>query len=133
MTHGKASDVLPDLISASVRDPNLRTSLDEYIRYRRRPLSTILGRGLQRGELAADTDVDVLIDVLIGPFTYRRLLTHDPRSTTTTSPASYERSSRPSELGPVVLLAGRLVVGCRDGQRLPDIDRPTRRHSLRLP
>lgn len=78
MSEGKASDVLPDLIAASVRDPNLRSSLDEYIRYRRQPLQTILGRGTQRGELAADTDVEVLIDALIGPFVYRRLLSHDP-------------------------------------------------------
>jgi len=78
MTEGRASDVLPDLIAASVRDANLRTSLDEYIRYRRQPLQTILGRGLQRGELSDDADVEVLIDALIGPFVYRRLLSHDP-------------------------------------------------------
>jgi AcrR family transcriptional regulator len=78
MTTGKASDVLPDLIAASVRDPNLRNSLDEYIRHRRQPLQTILGRALERGELASDTDVEVLIDALIGPFVYRRLLSHDP-------------------------------------------------------
>ena len=81
MATGKASDVLPDLIAASVRDPNLRVSLDEYIRYRRQPLQTILGRGLERGELAADTDVEVVIDALIGPFVYRRLLSHDPLDT----------------------------------------------------
>lgn len=78
MSEGKASDILPDLISASVRDPNLRSSLDEYIRHRRQPLQTILGRGTRRGELAADTDVEVLIDALIGPCVYRRLLSHDP-------------------------------------------------------
>ncbi len=78
METGKASDVLPDLIAASVRDANLRMSLDEYIRHRRQPLQTILRRGLQRGELAAGTDVEVLIDALIGPFVYRRLLSHDP-------------------------------------------------------
>jgi AcrR family transcriptional regulator len=78
MATGKASDVLPDLIAASVRDPNLRSSLDEYIRYRRQPLQTILGRGIDRGELAIDTDVEVVIDALIGPFVYRRLLSHDP-------------------------------------------------------
>jgi AcrR family transcriptional regulator len=77
MSSGKASDVLPDLIAASVRDANLRASLDEYIRHRRQPLQTILGRGLERGELDADTDVDVLIDALLGPFVYRRLLSHD--------------------------------------------------------
>jgi AcrR family transcriptional regulator len=78
MATGKASDVLPDLIAASVRDANLRHSLDEYIRHRRQPLQTILGRGIQRGELDAGTDVEVLIDALIGPFVYRRLLSHDP-------------------------------------------------------
>jgi AcrR family transcriptional regulator len=78
MTEGKASDVLPDLIAASVRDAGLQSSLDEYIRYRRQPLSTILGRGIQRGELSHATDVEVLIDALIGPFVYRRLLSHDP-------------------------------------------------------
>lgn len=77
MSSGKASDVLPDLIAASVRDANLRASLDEYIRHRRQPLHTILGRGLERGELDAGTDVDVLIDALLGPFVYRRLLSHD--------------------------------------------------------
>ena len=78
MSEGKASDVLPDLIAASVRDVNLRTSLDVYIRYRRQPLQTILGRGIDRGELGAETDVEVVIDALIGPFVYRRLLSHDP-------------------------------------------------------
>ena len=78
MAEGKASDVLPDLIAASVRDADLRASLDEYTKYRRQPLQAILGRGLQRGELADDTDVEVLIDALIGPFVYRRLLSHHP-------------------------------------------------------
>ena len=77
MSSGKASDVLPDLIAASVRDANLRASLDEYIRHRRQPLQSILGRGVARGELEVDADVDVLIDALIGPFVYRRLLSHD--------------------------------------------------------
>jgi AcrR family transcriptional regulator len=78
MATGKASDVLPDLIAASVRDANLRASLDEYVRHRRQPLQTILGRSVDRGELPADADVEVLIDALIGPFVYRRLLSHDP-------------------------------------------------------
>lgn len=77
MVSGRASDVLQDLIAASVRDPNLRASLDEYIRHRRQPLQTILDRAIERGELADDTDVEVLTDVVIGPFVYRRLLSHD--------------------------------------------------------
>jgi AcrR family transcriptional regulator len=78
MNTGKASDVLPELIASSSRDANLRTSLEEYIRYRRQPLSVILGRGVERGELSGNADIEVLIDALIGPFVYRRLFSHDP-------------------------------------------------------
>jgi hypothetical protein len=38
----------------------------------------MLERGRQRGELAGDADLDVLIDVILGPFAYRRLLSHAP-------------------------------------------------------
>ncbi|TFH20139.1 MAG: TetR/AcrR family transcriptional regulator [Acidimicrobiales bacterium] len=78
MQTGRTSDVLPDLISASARDAALRESLDEWVRHRRLPLNTILGRAVQRGELAADADIDTIIDALIGAFMYRRLLSHAP-------------------------------------------------------
>jgi AcrR family transcriptional regulator len=78
METGRTSDVLPDLISAAARDAALRESLDEWVRHRRQPLGTILGRGVERGELAPDADLDTVIDALIGAFMYRRLLTHAP-------------------------------------------------------
>lgn len=76
MQTGRSSDVLPDLISASARDVALRESLDEWVRHRRQPLTIILGRAVQRGELATSTDLDTIIDALIGAFMYRRLLSH---------------------------------------------------------
>jgi AcrR family transcriptional regulator len=78
MESGRTSDVLPDLISAAARDEALRESLDEWVRHRRHPLNTILGRGVERSELAADADLDTVVDALIGAFMYRRLLTHAP-------------------------------------------------------
>jgi hypothetical protein len=78
METGRTSDVLPDLISAAARDAALRESLDEWVRHRRQPLNTILGRGVERGELSDDADLDTVIDALIGSFMYRRLLTHAP-------------------------------------------------------
>jgi AcrR family transcriptional regulator len=78
MRTGRTSDVLPDLISASARDAALRESLDEWVLHRREPLNTILGRAVQRGELAAETDLDIIIDALLGAFVYRRLLSHAP-------------------------------------------------------
>jgi AcrR family transcriptional regulator len=78
MWQGRMSDVLPHLIEVACHDESLRSRLDDYVQYRRAPMLAILGRGLDRGELPVDTDLDVLADVLIGPFIYRRLLTHAP-------------------------------------------------------
>ncbi len=68
-------DVLPHLIEVACYDPAIRTSLDDWVRHRRAPLLAILERGVERGELPVDTDVELLLDALIGPFVYRRLLT----------------------------------------------------------
>lgn len=73
---GKMRDVLPHLIGVACHDANLRCSLDDYMQTRRVPLHLILSRGLERGELSADVDLDVLIDVILGPFAYRKLLAH---------------------------------------------------------
>lgn len=81
MSNGRSTDVLPHLIEVAMRDEVLRASLDEYVQFRRRPLRRILQRGIDRGELDADIvddDLDVLVDVLIAPFVYRRLLSHAP-------------------------------------------------------
>jgi AcrR family transcriptional regulator len=78
MRTGRTSDILPELIAASVRDPALRASLDEWVRQRRQPLAAILRRAVDREELPADTDVETLVDALMGPLVYRRLLSHDP-------------------------------------------------------
>ena len=71
---GKMRDVLPHLIGVACHDANLRCSLDDYMQTRRVPLQSDPARGADRGELSADTDLDVLIDVLLGPFAYRKLL-----------------------------------------------------------
>jgi AcrR family transcriptional regulator len=68
-------DVLPHLIEVACYDPAIRSSLDDWVRHRRAPLLAILERGVERGELPADTDLELLLDALIGPFVYRRLLT----------------------------------------------------------
>jgi AcrR family transcriptional regulator len=72
------NDVLPHLIEVACHDPAIRSSLDDYIRYRRRPLRSIFEHAVERGELSTDVDLDVLIDAVLGPFIYRRLLSNDP-------------------------------------------------------
>ena len=75
---GRSSDVLPHLLAASCYDTKLRAALDEYLRGRQGTIRLILQRGIERGELAGDTDVDLVVDVLLGPFFYRQLLTGAP-------------------------------------------------------
>jgi AcrR family transcriptional regulator len=75
---GGMRDVLPHLIEVACHDQGVRSALDEYVQYRRRPLRAIFRRAIDRGELPGTTDIDVLIDIVVGPFVYRRLLTGGP-------------------------------------------------------
>lgn len=68
-------DVLPHLIEAGCHDPAIQASLDDWVQNRRSPLRRIYERARTNGEIDADADIDVLIDMTIGPFVYRRLLT----------------------------------------------------------
>jgi AcrR family transcriptional regulator len=72
---GRGSDVLPHLIEASCYDEELRASLDDYTRGRQATIRVLLRRGVERGELPADTDIDLLVDIILAPFFYHHLLT----------------------------------------------------------
>ena len=78
LRESEGSDVLPHLIEAACYDAEVRTSLDEYLSSRQKPLRSILQRAQQRGEIAAGIDLKVVADLLVGPVTYRRLMTGDP-------------------------------------------------------
>ena len=71
------SDVLPHLIEAACYDAEVRNSLDEYLSSRQQPLRQLLQRAQERGEIAARIDLSVVVDVLVGPLIYRRLMTRD--------------------------------------------------------
>ena len=71
------SDVLPHLIEAACYDAEVRNSLDEYLSSRQQPLRQLLQRAQERGEIAARIDLSVVVDVLVGPVIYRRLMTRD--------------------------------------------------------
>lgn len=70
------------LMSATVdeaaRNPELRARLDDFIADRRRPVLAALRRGLARGELRADLDLELMTDLLSGPIFTRLLVTGRP-------------------------------------------------------
>ncbi len=50
----------------------------QFITVRRQPLLTILRNGIERGELARDTKIEVLADLIYGAMWYRLLARHAP-------------------------------------------------------
>jgi hypothetical protein len=66
------------LIDAAQRDPQFaRVHAEESLR-RRQAVLAVLARGVERGELAADTDTESLVDRLAGPVFHRRFITGLP-------------------------------------------------------
>ena len=71
----EAFRVLPRLMADAADDPELLEALHEaLVRPRRAAIGTVLRRGVERGELRADIDVDLISDMLIGPLIARVLL-----------------------------------------------------------
>ena len=66
-----AGRVLPGLVADLHDDPALLAAFDErYFQPRRRSVRAALQRGVERGELAADIDHDLAVDMLVGPVYY---------------------------------------------------------------
>ncbi|MCP3802404.1 TetR/AcrR family transcriptional regulator [Allokutzneria sp. A3M-2-11 16] len=68
--------VLRGLMAEAQLDDGFRAAFQEWIQSRRTLMSTILMRGVERGELAEDLDVEYTVDSVFGPFWYRLLVGH---------------------------------------------------------
>jgi AcrR family transcriptional regulator len=74
-----AGRLMPNLIGAIARKPELaRAVRDGFLAGRRAALSEVLRRGVERGDLRPDLDVELALDVLAGPLFYRLLVTGGP-------------------------------------------------------
>jgi AcrR family transcriptional regulator len=78
----EAFRVLPRLMADAADDPELLEALHAaLVRPRRAAIATILRRGIERGQLRADLDVELVSEMLIGPLIARVLLSGgDPRA-----------------------------------------------------
>jgi EmrB/QacA subfamily drug resistance transporter len=71
--------IIGELIAQGARDPALATSLRKHLLApRRAALIHMIDRGVERGELPADTDRPVLADLLVGPLYHRALVSGEP-------------------------------------------------------
>jgi AcrR family transcriptional regulator len=72
LTHPRFSRILPDLVAESARSPALAAAGQAAIGERRRAyLITALRRAIDRGELAADLDLEMAADLLAAPIYWR--------------------------------------------------------------
>ncbi|NUU15829.1 TetR/AcrR family transcriptional regulator [Cellulomonas humilata] len=72
LTTSPAAALMPALIDAAERQPAYRALHHREAEARHSSLRTVLGRGIERGELPPGTEVDLLVDLLAGPLFHRR-------------------------------------------------------------
>jgi AcrR family transcriptional regulator len=66
-----SSRVFASFMDAALRDPELDTLRRQSVRDSRSAYARVIRRGVDRGELAADADIDLVIDLLMSPVIYR--------------------------------------------------------------
>jgi AcrR family transcriptional regulator len=74
-----AARLMPSLLEEARRDAELANTVrNDFLRGRRAALTAILERGLRRGDLRRDLDLELALDVLGGAIFYRLLVTGGP-------------------------------------------------------
>ncbi len=74
-----AGPLMANLIGAMTQKPELARSVsDGFLAGRRGALGEVLRRGVERGDLRRDLDLELALDVLGGPLFYRLLVTGGP-------------------------------------------------------
>jgi AcrR family transcriptional regulator len=74
----RAGELMPALIDASQRDPEFAQLHAQEVVRRHQPVLAVLRRGVRRGELPVDVDLDDLVDRLAGPVIHRRFVSGLP-------------------------------------------------------
>lgn len=77
------ASALRTLVREAARDPHLAELMQTFTATRRTALRELLSRGRERGELADDADLELIVDQVYGVFWYRFLLGHAPLDPTT--------------------------------------------------
>src|SRR6188472_1325448 len=76
--YGYNARVMPCLVEAATRDPEMAELLELVGEQRTRIVLTIAQRAQQRGELAADIDPDVIVASIVGPLVFQKLVRRRP-------------------------------------------------------
>ena len=76
---GRTGQVIAALIAEGQFDADLASAFRaSFLKRRQQPVEEILKRGIRRGELRSDIDMQITIDTLYSPLDYRLLINHAP-------------------------------------------------------
>ena len=78
---GTVGHLMPCMIDAASRDPEIEMLLDRISIERQQPVLTIVERAQQRGELPAELDTRVVVGTIVGPIVFRKLIWRQPLDT----------------------------------------------------
>jgi AcrR family transcriptional regulator len=82
---GPLGQALPGLVADMAQDKELAETIrSEVLAARRRSMREAFARARVRGEIRTDLDVELVLDMLTGPFYYRTLFGHAPITRRTT-------------------------------------------------
>ena len=70
--------VMVEMAAAAAQDDALREVQRAFVERRRESGRAILRRAVDRGEVPADVDADLVLDLVVGPAIYRSFLSHRP-------------------------------------------------------
>lgn len=75
---GPVSRMMPSLMAASMRDPELERLTKTLGDERKRPILEMLERARDRGELPAGLDLELAFAVILGPLVFRKVNLREP-------------------------------------------------------
>jgi AcrR family transcriptional regulator len=79
IAHPLARHIIPDLLAEATRNPALADALVPTLRTPRRAKAALLfQRAVKRGDLAANSDLEMCMDFLAGPLYWRLAVVHTP-------------------------------------------------------
>jgi AcrR family transcriptional regulator len=78
LTHPLAQKIIPDLLAEAARNPTLTDALLETVQNpRRAKAAELVDQAITRGELPADADVGLCLDLLAGPLYWRLIVVQE--------------------------------------------------------
>jgi AcrR family transcriptional regulator len=80
VTTGVFGRVLPQMVAAARVNEDLAEVFRRLVAERRARVRVALDRAVERGELSAGVDLELVQDLLIGPLFYRTLMSGEPSS-----------------------------------------------------